>query len=578
MSIKIAGSLATCALVALTSAVASAAVVGTDVVATVPAAQGIVDLGHAPANGRVEIALTLNYRNEELLERLVELQADRNSPLFGHFLTNAQFNASFAPTSADYQRVATALRNGGFRVTQTYPNATVIDAEGTVAAANRFFATDIHAVRQPGGDIRYANATPAHEPAALRGMLSAVSGLHTLTLNRTDLATMPPHSGGVSPDAAGPPLRGPVSSVTGAAGYGPLAFSQGYLFPEQFKSSTGKAYDGTGRASGVVIDADFLDSDLSTFLTYFKVTRTGPATVRVPIDGGPPSGDKSGDSLETTLDVESVVSNAPGTALYVYEFPSFSSNKYITDAYNKVVSDNLVDTANSSFGGCETGQVSDAKAWDKIALQGASKGITFHASSGDAGANVCGTGKDAVSAPASGPHFVAVGGTSLKVSTKGAWSSEVAWNSDGGATGGGVSKVFALPTWQKSVPGIIATGRNLPDVSLDADPSTGAAFYYGGSWNTAYDPLGGTSLASPLFGAALTEEDQYVGARAGLEGKILYAQLASKGYVSSGGVTYFHDITSGCNKLGGAPGFCAVKGYDQATGIGSAVWYDLLTK
>jgi subtilase family serine protease len=578
MSIKIAGSLATCALVALTSAVASAGVVGTDVVATVPFAQGIVDLGHAPANGRVEIALTLNYRNEALLERLVELQADRNSPLFGHFLTNAQFNASFAPSSADYQRVATALRNGGFRVTQTYPNATVIDAEGTVAAANRFFATDIHAVRQPGYGIRYANATPAHEPAALRGLLTAVSGLHTLTINRTHLATMPPHSGGLSPDAAGPPLRGPVSSATGASGYGPLAFSQGYLFPEQFKSSAGKPYDGTGRASGVVIDADFLDSDLSAFLTYFKVTRTGPATVRVPIDGGPPSGDKSGDSLETTLDVESVVSNAPGTALYVYEFPSFNSDKYITDAYNKVASDNLVDTANSSFGGCETGQVADAKAWDKIALQGASKGITFHASSGDSGADVCGTGKDAVSAPASGPHFVAVGGTSLKVSSKGAWSSEVTWNSDGGATGGGVSKVFALPTWQKSVPGIITTGRNLPDVSLDADPNTGAAFYYGGSWNTEYDPLGGTSLASPLFGAALTEADQYSGARAGLEGKILYAQLASKGYVSSGGVTYFHDITSGCNKLGGAPGFCAVKGYDQATGIGSAVWYDLLTK
>jgi subtilase family serine protease len=568
---KLTEALAACAVFALGTVSASATTLDGNIVAAVPAARGITDLGHAPQNGRVDIAVTLNYRNDDLLGRLVEMQADPTSPLFGHFLTNAQFNASFAPTPADYARVASTLQQNGFRVTQTYTNGTVIDATGTVGAADRLFSTDIHAVNQIGYGIRYANATPGHEPAALRGLIASVSGLHTLTLVHPYFARAPRHLG-VVPDAAGAPLNGP------RGGYGPLAFSQGYLFPEQFKSSGGKYYDGTGRTSGVVIDADFLDSDLASFLSYFKVTRTGPATVRVPIDGGPPKGDGSGDSVETTLDVETIVSNAPGTGLYVYEFPNFDNDSYITDAYNKVVSDNLVDTANSSFGGCETDQVSDAKAWNKIAEQGASKGITFHASSGDAGADVCGNGQDGVSAPASGTYFAAIGGTSLKVTAQGAWVSEVTWNSDGGASGGGVSKVFKLPTWQKTVPGIINTGRNLPDVSFDADPNTGAAFYYGGTWDNADDPLGGTSLSSPLFGAAVTEVDQFVGARAGLEARILYADLASKGYVSSGGVVYFHDITSGCNDIGGAKGYCAVKGYDQATGIGSAVWYDILTK
>jgi hypothetical protein len=101
--------------------------------------------------------------------------------------------------------------------------------------------------------------------------------------------------------------------------------------------------------------------------------------------------------------------------------------------------------------------------------------------------------------------------------------------------------------------------------------------YYGGSWNTEYDPLGGTSLSSPLFGAALTEVDQALGKRAGLEAETLYADLAKKGYKSSGGVVYFHDITSGSNGLD-SPGYSAKKGYDRATGIGSAVWYDILTK
>jgi len=572
---KLAGMLTACAAFACGTASAGAAAISGNIVATVPRAAALTDLGHAPLNTRVDIAITLNYRNEATLERLVELQADRTSPLFGHFLTNAQFNAYFAPTAAEYARVAAVLQQSGFRVTQTYSNATVIDARGTAGAADRLFSTDIHLVNQAGHGIRYANATPGHEPAALRGLIAGISGLHTLSLVHTSLATAKPQLGGVAPDLAGPPLKGPVSSDTGLAGYGPLAFSQGYLFPEQFKNSGGTYYTGTGRTSGVVIDADFLDSDLATFLSYFNVTRTGPTTVRVLIDGGPPSGDGSSDSLETTLDVETIVSNAPGTGLYVYEFPSFEEDSYITDAYNKVVSDNLVDTANSSFGGCETSQESDAKAWNKIAEQGASKGITFHASSGDSGADVCGSGKDSVSAPASGTYFAAIGGTTLKVTSTGTWSSEKAWNSDGGATGGGVSKVFALPAWQSSISGVITSGRNVPDVAFDADPNTGAAFYYGGSWNTDYNPLGGTSLSSPLFGAALTEIDEYLGKRSGLEAKTLYTDFTNKGYKSSGGTTYFHDIVSGCNDIGGAPGYCAKTGFDQVSGIGSVVWYHI---
>ena len=84
-----------------------------------------------------------------------------------------------------------------------------------------------------------------------------------------------------------------------------------------------------------MIDADFVDSDLSGFLADFNVVRTGPATNRIKIDGGPPGGDGSPDSLETSLDVETIVSNAPGTALSVYEFPSFNNLQYITDAYTQ---------------------------------------------------------------------------------------------------------------------------------------------------------------------------------------------------------------------------------------------------
>jgi subtilase family serine protease len=297
--------------------------------------------------------------------------------------------------------------------------------------------------------------------------------------------------------------------------------------------------------------------------------QTGPAPRRVLIDGGPlPHILKDNlDSVETTLDVETIAGNAPGTALYVYEFPNFDSNQYVIDSYNKIVDDNIVDTANSSFGGCELALgPSVVKTFDAIAMQGAAKGITFHAASGDV-PSAC------TNAPASGTHFVAVGGTELGISARGEWLEELAWQ----GSEGGVSSVFPLPAWQHHVPNILLGGRNVPDVAFDADSSTGTAFYYDGyaptgcsaGWNICYDPLGGTSLASPLFGAAIVEVDELLGGRTGLVAPMLYAAFKAHGYAWDGDVL-FHDISVGGNGL-----YDALPGYDQVTGIGSMDVYDL---
>jgi subtilase family serine protease len=236
----------------------------------------------------------------------------------------------------------------------------------------------------------------------------------------------------------------------------------------------------------------------------------------------------------------------------MYEIPTLSG-KNITDAYNAIVSDNKVDTANSSFGGCEALDGKTVKAWSAIAEQGAAKGITFHAATGDSGASLC------ASAPASSPYMVAVGGTALTVGTSGAWAQEVAWT----GSGGGISTIFAQPSWQTGVAGAVNRGRNIPDVAMDADPYSGIAFYFTASWNTQYNPIGGTSLSSPLFGAAVTEIDQVKNGRTGLTAGTLYDTLASKGY-GSGASAYFHDIVQGSNGV-----FYAGSGYDLVTGIGS---------
>lgn len=362
--------------------------------------------------------------------------------MFGHFLTPQQFRDSFAPSVAEHDRIIDAFQRAGFAVTRTYPNRTIIDVAAPAATVERYFRTEIHGVEQKDAGLRYANSRPAYLPAELRD-ISGIGGFDNLRIVKPMYVRGQRRVGGDV--ALGPPLQAPDT------GLGPHAFANAYDFPVQHPVAGGKpgqTYDGTGRAAGVAIDADFLDSDLSAFLSYFNVKRTGPATVRVPIDGGPTN---NFDSVETTLDTETIVGLAPGVALYVYLMPQLSYVD-ILDTYNKVVSDDTVDTLNSSFGGCEIGTVpasfpNDA---DHIAQQGAAEGITFNASSGDSGAQAClfvTPNNLGVSAPASGTHFSAIGGTTLIVLPSATYKTEIAWN----GSGGGVSTKFAVPTYQESV-------------------------------------------------------------------------------------------------------------------------------
>lgn len=509
------------------------------------------DAGPADARTMLALALTLRYRDADRLDRLVAEQSNPGSAEYRHWLSNEQFAASFAPSSADYRKVAASLQRAGFHIDATYANRTVVDASAPIQTIERYFETSIHRVRPEDGGDAYANVRPAYAPRELNGLLLAVDGLTTVAIAQPYHDTVKRADATHAPKGANSSLFGPISTATNARGYAPLAFSAGYDLPVMHANGT-KHYDGSGRTSGIVIDADFAESDLRSYLAYFKIDRTGPATKRNLLKGGPPKGDAGADAIEAALDAEAIVGSAPGTALWMYEIPKLSGAD-ITDAYNAIVSDNKVDTANSSFGGCEALDGRTVQAWSAIAEQGAAKGITFHAATGDSGASLC------ASAPASSPYMVAVGGTALTVGTGGAWAQEVAWS----GSGGGISTIFAQPSWQTGVAGSVNRGRNIPDVAFDADPYSGMAFYFTASWNSQYDPIGGTSLSSPLFGAAVTEIDQVKNGRTGLIAGSLYATLAAHGY-GSGASAYFHDVVQGSNGV-----FYTGPGYDLVTGIGS---------
>jgi kumamolisin len=168
--------------------------------------------------------------------------------------------------------------------------------------------------------------------------------------------------------------------------------------------------------------------------------------------------------------------------------------------------------------------------------------------------------------PGSQPFVVSVGGTHLEASG-GSYVGESTWNAgspEAGAGGGGVSAVWTEPGWQSGV----ATGqnmasstmRNVPDVSLNADPAVGYAVFVAGSWQV----IGGTSCGAPLW-AAFTALVNQARAEHGL-GNLGFPDPGI--YAIGKGSRYsadFHDIQDGSNNLY----YPAIPGFDDATGWGT---------
>ena len=272
-----------------------------------------------------------------------------------------------------------------------------------------------------------------------------------------------------------------------------------------------------------------------------------------------------------TLDIELQMALASGASkIVVYEGPN--SGTGVIDTYNRIATDNLAKQISTSWGldeASNSGAMLSAE--NAIFQQMAAQGQTIFAASGDSGAYDNGSSLS-VDDPASQPYMVGVGGTRLSTNgAGGSYARETTWNSGGNGGGGGISSVWPIPSWQLGVisPNSQASTamRNVPDVSLDADPNTGYAIAFGGGWYL----YGGTSCAAPLWSAfAALVNQQRAAVGLGWLG-FLNAQL----YPLAQGTSYsslLHDIADGStNRF-----YPAVAGYDCATGLGSFQGANLL--
>ena len=141
------------------------------------------------------------------------------------------------------------------------------------------------------------------------------------------------------------------------------------------------------------------------------------------------------------------------------------------------------------------------------------------------------------------------------------YKSESAW-SDGG---GGVSGYEGEPSYQNGFQSDKA--RTVPDVSYDANPSTGFAVYDSTNYEgyVGWYEVGGTSAGAPQWSAIVALADQVRGG--GSTNALNTGRVENTLYgLASNATTYaadLHDVTSGSN------GYAATKGYDLATGLGT---------
>ncbi len=338
-----------------------------------------------------------------------------------------------------------------------------------------------------------------------------------------------------------------------------------------------------------------LQQDMDTFDQQFGLP---PITIKVlsplgaqPVDHPKPK-DLAGWAGETTLDVQIIHAIAPDAGIVVLTSPVNETEGTIglpqfLQLEQYAVSNHLGNIISQSFGASEvTLNNADGKQeiqkWDTFFKQATTQqGITFFASSGDSGATDYAdlqatqlSTAATTSFPTDDPWVTSVGGTTLH--RNGTAFQETAWNSNLGASGGGFSIFFSTPSYQKTLPASVQkqlnNRRGVPDISGDADPSTGLAIYSNdGGWTLG----GGTSASAPLWAAFAAIANQMAGHSLGFINPALYKLAASSAYTQD-----FNDITIGDNsvKRDGVQvqGYPAVTGWDPVTGLGTPVLDKLL--
>ena len=310
------------------------------------------------------------------------------------------------------------------------------------------------------------------------------------------------------------------------------------MTPGEIKKIYGLPANG-GKGTIVIVGA-YNDATIETDLAVFDKTFDLPACTTA--NGcftkylmSSKAGSNSSWAIETSLDVEWAHAIAPNAKIVLVAAVT-QSGANLLKAVDYAASLPGVVAISMSWGGAEFPEETSLDDHFKSVSNAA-----FFASSGDNGAGA--------SWPAASPKVIGVGGTSIALSSSGAFMKETAWV----GSGGGISVYEKEPEYQTAYSIPKADGmRAIPDVSYDADPASGFPIYHAGKWRK----VGGTSAGAPQWAAIAA-------LGSGISLKNIYADKS--GNTAN---AYFRDVVSGSN--GDCGYLCNARAhYDYVTGLGS---------
>lgn len=515
---------------------------------------------------RMILVLKPDAAQQAALEQLVGAQHDPASPYYHRWLTPEEYGERFGVSENDLEQIVEWLGSHGLESVEIGPGRNSIVFSGAAAQVEEAFHTQIHAY-QVNGELHHGNASDPEIPDTLSEVVAGIVSLH-------DFRSEPMHTA----------LQTPVTEFSaGSTHYmGPADFATIYDVAPLYQQGV----DGTGQSIAIVGRSNIKIADVRQFRSAFGLPANDPQII---VNGVNPGVLASGEESEAVLDVEwsGAVAKKATIKFVVSASTNTSDGTYLSAQY--IVNHNLAPVMSMSFGLCEAALgVSGNSFINRLWQQAAAQGISVFVSSGDSGAAGCdassvthATHGRGINGLCSTPYSTCVGGTQFSDSnysqywapsntaTMGSALSyipEAVWNASGASGlwsgGGGISTVYAKPTWQSGV-GVPADGkRDVPDVSLSAAVHDGYLIFMNG------DNLvcGGTSAASPSFAGLMALVVEKMGARQGNANTVFYSLANDQRF---GGAAVFHDVKTGNNSVPGVTGFSAVAGYDLATGLGS---------
>ena len=526
-----------------------------------------------PVNPSELASLTVRVRSAgdpKALQKRVYEQAAK--PLAKReYLTHEQLAEQHGASKEDLDKVeAFAQQHDLFVVRRSAP-ARTIELRGKLADLRAAFHADVGMYHHSTGTYR-GRQGEITVPQDLQPIITGVFGFDTRPKHRatTSGRRSTPSPGKTSGASGANRARKAASAKGSAAAAGPggqngvasTEFASRYNFPTQ---SNGTKLDGTGQTIAIIeLGGGYRTSDLKVFFHEIGVKTPTVASISVDTAASNPTTADSADG-EVMLDIEVAGAAAPNATFAVYFAPN-NGDKGFIDAISAAVHDaeRKPSVISISWGGPEdpTDQMGINEFHDLFASAGA-LGITVCVAAGDHGTadEISGQwdGKIHVDHPACDDLVLACGGTQIDNGIDVVWNDGTPLDQGGWATGGGISEVFTVPSYQTAANKIISIddgkpGRGVPDIAMSAtnyftrvDRQEGAS--------------GGTSAVAPLMAALVALLNQAKQKNVGFLNPFLYSNVA-KGVV--------HDVTSGTNAITNTvKGYNAGPGWDPCSGLGT---------